>query len=58
MSLAHISTARMGSRGTRRINSGIVAFTVGWSSPAGTSAKYETAEACVGRALLCSKTGC
>lgn len=55
VSLAHISS---GSRVTRRMNSGIVAFTVGWLSPAGTFAKYETAEAGVGRALLCSKTDC
>lgn len=58
VSLAHISSGRMGSRGMRRINQGIVAFTVGWLSPAGTFAKYEAAEACVGRAVLCSKTGC
>lgn len=56
MSLAPISSAVMDRRGTSRINLGSVAFTAGWPSPAGTFAKYETAEAYVGRALLCCKT--
>lgn len=56
MSLAHFSSAVMDSRRTSRINPGSVAFTAGWLSPAGTFAKYETAEAYVGRALQGCKT--
>lgn len=58
MSLGHIPIVVMDSRGTSRINVRSVAFTAGWPSPAVTFAKYETAEVCVGRALLCCKTDC
>lgn len=53
MSLGHVPIAVMDSRGTNRINLCSVAFTAGWLSAAATFAECETAEVCVGRAVLC-----